>query len=169
MSSTTEVISHWSTLIENFQFSPQKFYEMVAEAVVRRQMPGATIGKVKFKEGNFLSSYRQYLKVYCGKEKFYFAICGGSFGTGFFVSYWQLQQPDGCLVSMFSSFPVLSAIAQALVKPWTYYRVDTVSMFNTATHQAVMEVVDTITSAAQGVRALGEGERKPTMKEFFAN
>ena len=169
MSSNTEVISHWSTLIENFQFSPQKFYELVAESVRQRQMPNASIGKVQFKEGNFLSAYREYLKIYCGKENFYFAICGGQFGTGFFVSYWQLQRPDGCLVQMFSPFPVLSAIARAMVKQWTYYRVDTVTMFNTATHQAIMEVVDTITSAAQGVRALAEGERKPVMKEFFAN
>lgn len=167
MSSTTEVISHWSTLIENFQYSPQKFYDLVAEAVTRRQMPNASISKVRFKEGNFLSSYRDYLKVYCRREKFYFAICGGPFGTGFFVSYWQLQQPDGCLVQMFSSFPVLSAIAKAMVEPWTYYRVDTVTMFNTATHQAVLEVVDTITSAAQGVRGLIESERKPVLKEFF--
>lgn len=167
MSSTTEVISHWSTLIEGFQFSPQRFYEMVAEAVVRRQMPNATIGKVQFKEGHFLSAKREYLKVYCGRENFYFAICGAPFGTGFFVSYWQLQAPDGCFVQMFSAFPVLSAIARAMLKPWTYYRVDTVTMFNTATHQAVMEVVDAITSAAQGVRSLGEGERKPVLKEFF--
>ncbi len=167
MSSNTEVISHWSTLIEGFQFSPQKFYEMVTEAVTQRRMPNATIGKVQFKEGNFLSAKREYLKVYCGKEKFYFAICGAPFGTGFFVSYWQLQQPDGCLVQLFSSFPVLSAIARAMVKPWTYYRVDTVTMFNTATHQAIMEVVDAITSAAQGVRGLGESERKPVMKEFL--
>jgi hypothetical protein len=83
MSSTTEVISNWSTLIENFQFSPQKFYEMVAEAVTRRKMPNASISKVKFKEGNFLLANREYLKVYCGKENFYFAICGGTFGTGF--------------------------------------------------------------------------------------
>lgn len=168
MSSNTEVISHWSTLIENFQFSPQRFYEMVAEAVTRRQMPNASISKVKFKEGNFLSAKRDYLKVYCGKEDFYFAICCAPFGTGFFVSYWQLQQPDGCLVQMFSSFPLLSAIARAMVKPWTYYRVDTVTMFNTATHQAVLEVVDTITSAAQGVRGLIESERKPVLREFFS-
>lgn len=167
MSSTTEVISHWSTLIENFQYSPQKFYEMVAEAIGRRQMPNTSISKVQFKEGNFLSAYRDYLKIYCGKEKFYFAICGGTFGTGFFVSYWQLQQPDGCFVQMFSSFPLLSAIARAMVAPWTYYRVDTVTMFNTATHQAVLEVVDWITSEAQGVRGLLESERKPILREFF--
>ena len=167
MSSTTEVISHWSTLIENFQFSPQKFYQMVGEAVERRKMPNAKISKVQFKEGNFLSAYRDYLKIHCGKEKFYFAICGGTFGTGFFVSYWQLQPPDGCLVEMFSMFPVLSAIARAMVQPWTYYRVDTVTMFNTATHQAVLEVVDAITSEAQGVRGPVESERKPILKEFF--
>lgn len=167
MSTNTDVISHWSTLIENFQFSPQRFYQMVSEAVARRQMPNTTISKVQFKEGNFLSAYRDYLKVYCGKENFYFAICGAPFGTGFFISYWQLQPPDGCLVQLFSPFPVLSAIARAMVKPWTYYRVDTVTMFNTATHQAVMEVVDSITSAAQGVRGLAEADRKPVLKEFF--
>lgn len=167
MSSNTEVLSHWSTLIANFQYSPQRFYDQVAEAVRRRQMPNAAIGKVQFKEGNFLSAYREYLKIYCGKENFYFAVCGGQFGTGFFVSYWQLQPPDGCLVQMFSGLPVLSGIARALAKPWTYYRHDTVTMFNTATHQAIMEVVDSITSAAQGVRALGENERKPVMKEFM--
>jgi len=168
MSSTTEVISHWSTLIENFQYSPQNFYQQVTDAIARRQMPNATISKVKFKEGNFLSAYRDYLKVYCGREKFYFAICGGMFGTGFFVSYWQLQQPDGCFVQLFSGFPLLSALAKALVVPWTYYRVDTVTMFNTATHQAIIEVVDSITSAAQGVRGLTESERKPVMRELLA-
>lgn len=168
MSSTTEVISHWSTLIENFQYSPQRFYDQVTEAVSRRRMPNASISKVQFKEGNFLSARRDYLKVFCGKENFYFAICGAPFGTGFFVSYWQLQAPDGCLVQLFSPFPVLSAIAKAIAVPWTYYRVDTVTMFNTATHQAIIEVVDTITSAAQGVRGLTESERKPVMRELMA-
>jgi len=167
MSSNTEVLSHWSTLIENFQYSPQHFYDQVAEAVKRRQMPNAMVGKTKFKEGNFLSAYRQYLMVHCGKEDFYFAVCGGQFGTAFFVSYWQLQRPDGCLVQMFSGFPLLSAIARAMVKPWTYYRTDTVTMFNTATHSAIMEVVDSMTSSAQGVRRLNDSERKPVLKEFL--
>lgn len=169
MSSTTEVIAHWSTLIEDFQFSPQQFYDMVGEAVARRQMPATAIGKVQFKEGNFLSARRDYLRINYAKEDFYFAICGGQFGTGFFISYWQLQPPDGCLVQLFSPFPVLSSIGRALARPWTYYRVDTVTMFNTAVHQAVLEVVDSITSAAQGVRGLLESERKPVLKEFFSN
>jgi hypothetical protein len=169
MSSTTEVISHWSTLIEGFQFSPQMFYNMVGEAITRRQMPATAISKIQFKEGTFLSARREYLTVRTTKEDFYFAICGGQFGTGFFVSYWQLQPPDGCLVQLFSGFPVLSGIARALTRPWTYYRVDTVTMFNTAVHHAVLEVVDSITSSAQGVRGLLESERKPVLKEFFTS
>jgi len=165
MSSTTEVISHWSTLIEGFQYSPQQFYNLVAEAVTKRNIPDAVIGKVQFKEGNLLSAKREYLRIYC-KNEFYFAICGAPFGTGFFVSWWLLQPPDGCLASMFAPFPILSLIAKALVKPWTYYRVDTVTMFQTATNSAVQEVIQAITSE-RGIQALPEAERKPVMREFF--
>lgn len=166
MSSATEVVSHWSTLIENFQYSPQRFYESVAAAVQKRQIPNSTIGKVQFKEGNFLTANREYLRIYYKKE-FYFAICGAPYGTGFFISWWLLQPPDGCLLSFFSLFPLLSAIGKAIAVPWTYYRADTASMFQTATHSAVMEVVDSMLNTVQNVRPLSESERKPIMRELF--
>ena len=165
MSSTTEVISHWSTLIENFNMSPQGFYTALSEALKKRQMPNATIDRISFKESHLLSANREYLRIRC-KNDFYFAVCGAPFGTGFFISWWLLEPADGCLVSLFSGFPVLSAIARAMVKPWTYYRIDTATMFQTATHQAVLEVIDAITSA-QNFKALPEAERKPVMREFF--
>jgi hypothetical protein len=166
MSSTTEVISHWSTLIENFQYSPQQFYKQVVDAVQKRKIPDIAIGKVNYKEGNFLSANREYLRIWYRKE-FFYAICGGPFGTGFFLSSWLLQPPDGCLVQLFEPFPFLSALGKAMAKRWTYYRADTASMFQTATHSAIMEVVDEMTSATQGVRGLTEGERKPVMRDFF--
>jgi hypothetical protein len=165
MSSTTEVISHWSTLIEGLQASPQQFYKVVSEAIQKRQIPNARIDTIQFKESHLLSAKRDYLRIRC-KNDFYFAICGAPFGTGFFVSEWLLQPPDGCLASLFAPFPVLSTIAKAMVKPWTYYRVDTVTMFQTATHAAVMEVVDSMVSAT-GIKALPDAERKPVMREFF--
>ncbi len=165
MSSTTEVISHWNTLIEDFQTSPQQFYAEVTKAINKRQMPNAKIDKISWKESHLLSAKREYLRIYC-KRDFYFAICGAPFGTGFFVSWWLLEPPDGCLASLFAPFPVLSAIARALVKPWTYYRIDTAMMFQTATHSAVLEVIDSITSS-QGIRGLTETERKPIMREFL--
>lgn len=165
MSSTTEVISHWNTLIENFQTSPQQFYKAVTDAINKRQIPNAKIDKISFNESHLLSAKREYLRIFCKKD-FYFAVCGAPFGTGFFVSWWLLEPPDGCLVSLFSPFPVLSAIARTLVKPWTYYRIDTAMMFQTATHTAVLEVIDSIT-VAKGIKGLTETERKPVMREFF--
>lgn len=165
MSSTTEVISHWNTLIEDFQTSPQQFYAEVTKAINKRQMPNAKIDKISWKESHLLSAKREYLRIYCGKD-FYFAVCGAPFGTGFFISWWLLEPPDGCLASLFAPFPILSAIAKALVKPWTYYRIDTAAMFRTVVHHAVLEVVDSITST-QNIKALPEAERKPIMREFF--
>jgi hypothetical protein len=165
MSSTTEVISHWNTLIEDFNTSPQAFYAELTKAIEKRQMPYAKIDRISFKESHLLSAKREYLRISC-KNDFYFAVCGAPFGTGFFVSWWLLEPPDGCLASLFAPFPLLSAIAKALVKPWTYYRIDTATMFQTMTHQAVLEVVDSIISS-QGIKTLPEAERKPVMREFF--
>ena len=162
MASTTEVISHWNTLIENFNVSPQNFYAQITKAVQRRQIPDAKIERIQMKEGNFFSSKREYLGISCKKD-FYFAICGAPFGTGFFVSWWLLDPPDGILSSVFST---TAAIAKAVVKPWTYYRVDAATMFQTATHTAILEVIDEMTSA-QGIKTLPESERKPIMREFF--
>lgn len=162
MSSTTEVISHWSTLIQDFQYSSQNFYAALAKAVEKRQIPDAKIDRIQMKEGGIFSAKREYLGISCKKD-FYFAVCAAPFGTGFFVSWWLLDPPDGLLSSMFST---TASIAKAFVKPWTYYRVDAASMFQTATHSAVMEVIDSITSA-QGIKGLTEAERKPVMREFF--
>jgi hypothetical protein len=166
MGSSTEVLSHWSTLIENFQFSPQQFYSIATEAVKKRQIPDLSISSSNFKEGNLLSANRQYLTMWY-KREFYYAICAGLYGTGFFVSSWLLQPPDGCLVALFEPFPILSGIARALVKPWTYYRIDTVTMFRTAVHAAVTEAVDTITASAQGVRQLSDADKKPINRDFL--
>ncbi|MCA1622478.1 MAG: hypothetical protein LC768_01935 [Acidobacteria bacterium] len=165
MSSTTEVISHWNTLIESFQTSPQQFYTAVTQAIEKRQIPNARMDRIQWNESHLLSAKREYLRVHCNKD-FYFAVCGAPFGTGFFVSWWLLEPPDGCLVSLFSGLPVLSAIVRWLIKPWTYYRIDTAMMFQTAAHSAVLEVIDSITTS-HGIRGLTETERKPVMREFF--
>jgi hypothetical protein len=162
MSSTTEVISRWSTLIEDFNMSPQDFYAQVTKAVEKRQIPNAKIERIQMKEGGVFSAKREYLSISCKKD-FYFAICGAPFGTGFFVSWWLLDPPDGILSTVFST---TAAIAKSFVKPWTYYRVDAATMFQTATHTAILEVVDAVISA-QGIKALPEAERKPIMREFF--
>ncbi len=162
MSSTTEVISRWSTLIEDFNMSPQDFYNEVTKAIEKRQIPNAKIERIQMKEGNFFSAKREYLSISCNKD-FYFAICAAPFGTGFFVSWWLLDPPDGFLSSVFST---TAALAKGFVKPWTYYRVDAANMFQTVTHTAILEVIDQATSG-KGIKSLTAEERKPIMRDFF--
>jgi len=167
MSSTTEVISHWNTLIDNFQTSPQQFYGALSQAIEKRQIPNAKLGTKFWHESHLLSAQREYLTISSGPD-FYFAVCAAPYGTGFFISWWLLQPPDGCLIEILRLIPFFGALAEALAKPWTYYRIDTATMFQTVTHSAVLEVIDSITST-QGLKGLPDGERKPVMREFFNN
>ena len=63
------------------------------------------------------------------------------------------------------ALPVIGAIYDWIFKPFTYYRMDTARMFESAVHGAVMEAVDELTTT-KGIRALSEFERKPIMREL---
>lgn len=158
------VISHWYHLIEGFHFSSQDFYKQVEEAVKRRKLPEVQTGVIKASEGGLLSASRLYLRVTRGE--FIFDICAAPFGTGFFVSWWLAQQPSGCLVIL-SGIPVIGLVFERLIKPETYYKIDTGLMFQSGVHQAVMEVVDKITHGQEKVRAITESERKPILRDFY--
>jgi hypothetical protein len=58
-----DVLSHWSTLIENFQASPLAFYQSVEQALQRRQIPDTTNSRVDYRESGLLSGRREYLHV----------------------------------------------------------------------------------------------------------
>lgn len=62
---------------------------------------------------------------------------------------------------------VLFGIVRPLFFPprLTYYRVDTAQMFYQSVHEAVLEVIDSL-SSAQGLRLLSGAERKPVMREY---
>ncbi len=164
MSSTVGVISHWNTLLENFQTSPQDFYARLTEAVEQRQIPEASTGRLLLAEGGIMSAKREYLQIAC--KDFHFAVCAAPFGTGFFVSWWLMEQPLGCLTEAILLTPFVGPLFRMLLTPMTYYRIDTALMFQSATHAAVLEVIDSITSS-QGLRGLSEMERKPIMREFY--
>lgn len=211
------VISHWSTLIEGFHVSPLAFYDAVEAALARREVPETKNSRIDYKEGGLLSANREYLHV--TREKLAFDICGAPFGTGFFVSWWLVDQrprlnPILRVVLIFfmvnfvawtwlqMGFAVGSSVVMVLVlgglvvadrlaaggdfndgvlrvipmigplyvwlfKQASYYRIDTMDMFQQAVHNAVLEVIDVMTKD-KGIRALSEMERKPIMREFYA-
>ena len=63
------------------------------------------------------------------------------------------------------AMPLVGAIYERIFAPATYYAIDTALMFQETVHNAVLEVFDCVT-AAQGVPALTEAERKPIMTRF---
>jgi hypothetical protein len=211
------VLSHWSTLIENFQASPLAFFQAVEAAVGRREVPQTQNSRVDIREGGMLSAKREYLHI--TRERMVFDICGAPFGTGFFVSWWlsedrlrlnpivkmlivlgmfifaslmlyffgYIMGAIACAVVLFGGLavantlstqgvfndniiqaaPFIGSLYVRLFMPTTYFRSDTMEMFEKAVHNAVLEVIDTMT-ADKGVRALSESDRKPIMREFYA-
>ena len=154
------VISNWYHLLENFQASPLEFYTGVEAALKKRQAPDVKVSRVDWREGGLLSAKREYLRI--KRKSFIFDICGAPFGTGFFVSWWLGEKPAG-LVGLLVSLPFIGWFFNWLIRPDTYYKIDTALMFQETVHNSVMEVVDGLTTA-KGVRGLTELERKPTMK-----
>jgi hypothetical protein len=63
------------------------------------------------------------------------------------------------------AMPLIGWIYERIFAPPTFYAVDTALMFQDAVHNAVLEVMDCITTS-KGVRALTEAERKPILKRF---
>jgi len=158
------VVSNWHNLLAGFQASPKQFYASVEEAINKREIPDCKLSRVSISEGGIFSSSREYLRV--TRKDFKFDICASPFGKGFFVSWWLLGEVSG-LAAWLSTIPIIGIIFQRLVKPLTYYQLDTAYMFQSAVHSSVLEVIDAMTKT-QGVRALAEPDRKPIMREFFA-
>lgn len=61
--------------------------------------------------------------------------------------------------------PLLGWLYRRLFKPETYYRIDTMLMFQESVRQAVLETIDGLTSQ-QGLRSLSEQERQPRLKNL---
>ena len=90
-----------------------------------------------------------------------FLVLGG-------LAFASVLAQDGSLDDdLLLDVPLIGPLYRRLFKRTTYYSIDTTEMYQQAVHNAVLEVIDTMT-AAQGLRALSESERKPVMREFYA-
>ena len=157
-SADTQVLRHWSHLIDGLEHSSQEFYASVEAALGDRELPNATSSLIEIPEGGFFSADRLYLRIRRGEQLV--DICAAPFGRGFFVSWWLVVPP-----SWIRLVPLIGWVIQIL-SPQTYYSIDTATMFQSVVHSAVQEVIDAATTA-KGIRALTEDERKPIMRDFF--
>jgi hypothetical protein len=161
--SSTLAISHWSQLIKDLSVPPTKFYEKVEQAIANWRIPDATVSRVAWKEGGIFSASREYLRI--ERQKFLFDICGAPFGEGFFVSWWFAEVPS-LFWRLVAAIPIVGGLIVELLKPETYYKLDTEEMFQKAVHDAVLQVVDDL-CCAKNLRPLTDSERAPKMREFF--
>lgn len=159
-----EVLSRWHTMIEGLQASPKDFFSSVEAAIKEKQLQGAKISRIKQQEGGVFSAHRDYLRVQ--RDELIYDLCGAPYGNGFFVSWWLGRKESG-FWALLSSVPLVSLLARRMVKPVTYYKLDTASMFQSLVHSAVLGVVDDMTNR-NGLKLLADSERKPVMKDFFA-
>ena len=79
-----EVIEHWISFAEDFQFPSAEFYSAVERELQARQVPGLEMSRVDFAGGGLLSDKRVYLRML--RERLVFDVCAAPFGTRFFFS-----------------------------------------------------------------------------------
>ena len=160
----TTILSHWNQLIPGLSQSAQEFYAAVEAALQPHDLKNVKLERVNLSEGGLLSAKREYLQIRRGDHVFH--VCAAPFGNGFFISSW-LGQIESGFWTWLALLPFIGSFVQRFIKPLTYYKVDTASMFLSIAHSAVLQSVDGLT-AAKGIRALTESERKPVMRDFFA-
>jgi hypothetical protein len=160
----TTILSHWNQMIPRLEQSAQEFYMLVEDALVPHNLKNVKTERVNLAEGGMLSAKREYLQI--RRSEHVFHVCAAPFGNGFFISWW-LGHIESGFWAWLASLPFIGSIVARFIKPLTYYKIDTALMFQSVTHGALMEALDGIT-AAKGLRALTEAERKPVMRDFFA-
>ena len=85
------VLSHWFTVVDEFRYSTQQFYQAIEEELEVRQVPGLAISRVTYREGGALSHGRMYLRL--SRERFAFDVCAAPFGQAYFFSLRFVEIP----------------------------------------------------------------------------
>lgn len=154
--------SHWNTLLGEFTFSTQEFYELLEEQLHSHGISKISISKKNISIGNALFGKRLYLRV---KWKNYtYDCCCAPFGKGTFISWYLYSNKTGTEL-LLSKIPFIGNFLVNTFFPITYYTIDTASMFMTYCQSSVLKVIDDITNE-KGLR-LSENERKPIMQDIF--
>ena len=155
--------SNWNHLINGFNFSSEEFYKRLKEELQSKGVKNISFRFVFLKEGSFFSRSRTYLRVEW--KEYQYDICAAPFGKGFFISWWLLYK-NSIWELIVSKIPFVGKWLVRMWFPITYYKVDTASMFMTYCHNTVLKVMEDITKG-QGIRAIGEDQRKPILNNIF--
>jgi hypothetical protein len=155
--------SNWNSMIDNFNFSSEEFYELLSKEVLSHDIPNIKTQEVFLSQLGALSPKRLYLRIDWKGYRYY--ICCAPFGNGVFFSSWLLYRTP-FLKSVIDKVPVVGTWMANSMFPTTFYTKDTASMLMTYMHESLLKVIDQVTKE-KGIRSLSESERKPTMNNIF--
>ncbi|WP_299223126.1 hypothetical protein [uncultured Psychroserpens sp.] len=155
--------SNWNTLIEDFNYSTEDFYQLFKKELLSQGVSGINANDVSLYEGSMFSQRRRYIRVKW--KEYQYDICAAPFGKGFFVSWWLLYK-NSVLQIIISKIPFIGGWLTRKLFPVTYYKIDTASMFMTYAQSSVLKVIDEITKD-KGIRAISENDRKPILNDIF--
>lgn len=153
------LISNWNQRVEGLSLSVQEFYEALEERFKEYETDKIQIERVQFSECGFMSPLREYLQV--RRHELIFHICLAPFGNGSYVSWW-LGNRTPYFESFLSNIPVL----RWLVKPITYYALDTATMFQSMVTDSVEQVLNA-SLESKGQKALVSEAFKPTIRDVI--
>ena len=111
-----DILGHWIAFHDNFNFSPQDFYDTIQKELEARKIPGMEISKEEFAQGGMLSDKRIYLRLF--RERLALYTCAAPFGTGYFFSCRTVYVP--ALVRLWHIVAALfffNVVGGLLVKP----------------------------------------------------
>jgi len=107
----TNVVAHWSKLLEDFEISATVFCASVEQALVHRKIPGLSISRVTWSEGGLLAPDRVYLRIAGSRQVF--DICAAPFGTGYFFTTWVTKNKGRFVVLYWLGFVMLSYVTSS--------------------------------------------------------
>jgi hypothetical protein len=151
--SKVAILSNWHHLYDDAQYSSQEIYTKIEEGLKAKHITSVYMKRTNLSEGGLFSSNREYLRI--NRNDIFYDICASPFGTGFFVSWWQLFRPSLWNI-IISKIPFVNATVLNL----TYFQADNEIMFKETVHHVVMDVVRDLAST-KGFRALTELEQRP--------
>ncbi len=154
---------HWNTLIDEFQYSTQDFYEQLTKELESHGVDNIKIINKDLSTGGTLSTKRLYLRV--SWKNYTYDCCCCPFGNGTFVSWWLFSERTGFEL-LISKIPIIGNYLVKVFFPTTYYTIDTSSMFMTYAQSSVQKVIDNITKE-KGIRSLSEADKKPILRNIF--
>lgn len=155
-----EVLRPWHHTFDQFQFSPQEFYEALQSGIKKRELPHLSYSRVTYQETFIFGQSRTYLRIERGV--YVFDVCAAPFGSGFYVSWWFQEK-----TTFFRRMLLMVPVVKWFLDIKTFREIDTETVFRELVHASVLEAIDAMTNE-KGIR-LTEAERAiPPSKHFTA-